>query len=400
MLPKAAVALATIPAVALLAWICFELLVALDVAPSRAAVLSVLLVVATPFWPYSRFGFNQPLTALFLWASVLGAVLGFPSGPRQRRWLTIAGFCAGLAILTRHEMTAAAFVVGAFIASQTRHRTAAAWYVAGLLPPLIVWASLNWWRFGSPLETGYLRDTTPGFGGSIFAGVAGLLFSPSASVFVYCPLAILGLAGLSAMARSHRAVAVLFVALVTVYVVVYASLGNWIGGRSYGPRYLVPFLPALVLPLAFWRPASRRSQFGVAAVVALSVVIQLPGVLVDYSKVRMARVMASGASAMPHDQGWFESPLMLNARAAIANTPGVVAHLSHLQRVPRVSMPELATPTGLPFGFDFWWLHLMYAGAIGAGTALAIAAGLLMAGVAALGRAFALTRDAAVRDQP
>ena len=68
---KAAVALATVPAVALLGLACFTLLLELGAAPDRAAATIVLLVLATPLWPYSGFGFNQPLAAMFLWCSVL-----------------------------------------------------------------------------------------------------------------------------------------------------------------------------------------------------------------------------------------------------------------------------------------------------------------------------------------
>jgi hypothetical protein len=395
MLPKAAVALATVPAVALLAWVGFELLMALGLAPLRAAVWSVLLVVATPLWPYSRFGFNQPLTALFLWASVLCAVNGRAPSENQGRWLMICGLCAGLTVLTRHEMAAATVIIGVFIAMQTRSRAAMQWYLAGLLPTLAVWGALNWWRFGNPLETGYLRDTTPGFGGSIISGLTGLLFSPSASIFIYCPLTVASVVGLRAMARPHRAVAALFIALGVVYLLFYASLGNWIGGRSYGPRYLVTLLPALVLPLAFWRPATRVARLTASALIMLSVGIQLPGVLVDYSKVRMSRAMESGT--MSHDLAWSESPLVLNARTAIANAPSVLAHLTHTEAVPRITMRELASPTGLPFGFDFWWLYLVYAGVIGTGTALAIAVGLSAAGAGAIWRGIALTREQPMR---
>jgi hypothetical protein len=351
--------------------------------------------VATPLWPYSKFGFNQPLTALFLWASVLCAVSGRATRGSQGRWLMICGLCAGLAVLTRHEMGAAAVIIGVFIATQTRSAAAMRWYLAGLLPTLTVWGTLNWWRFGNPLETGYLRDTTPGFGGSIINGLTGLLFSPSASIFIYCPLAVASVVGLRAMARTHRAVAVLFLTLVVVYLLFYASLGNWIGGRSYGPRYLVTLLPALVVPLAFWRPTTRFARMTAVALIVLSVGIQLPGVLVDYSKVRMSRAMEHGT--MSHDQAWPESPLMLNARTAIANAPGVLAHLTRRESVPRITMRELANPSGLPFGFDFWWLYLAYAGVIGSGTAFAIAVGLFAAGAGAIWRGIALTREPPIR---
>ena len=51
--------------------------------------------------------------------------------------------------------------------------------------------------------------------------------------------------------RRDRNVVTLLAAIFIVFFAAYASLGNWMGGRSYGPRYLIPLLPALVVLLAF-----------------------------------------------------------------------------------------------------------------------------------------------------
>ena len=231
-IPKAAVALATVPAVALLAWVCFQLLLTLHVPPRRALLAVLLLVFGTPIWPYSGFGFNQPLTALFLWTSALAAVSATATTPSR---FVVAGACAGLAVLARHEMVLAAVVIGCFVVlrpNANRIRSGLR-YGAGFIPMFGVWSLLNWWRFGHPLESGYFRDDTPGFGSSVFAGSTGLLFSPYSSLLLYCPLAVLSIAGVRAMWRRNRAVALLFVTLFVVFFLAYSSLGNWMGGRSY-----------------------------------------------------------------------------------------------------------------------------------------------------------------------
>ena len=180
---KATVALATVPAVALLAWVCFSILLRLGADPTRALVTGILLVVATPLWPYSGFGFNQPLAALFLWASVLGALDADGDRPGP---LWGSGLAAGLAVLTRHELVFASAIVAAFIAWRAR---AGVWalrhYLAGLVPMAVAWGLLNWWRFGNPLESGYFRDDTPQYGSSLIEGTWGLLASPYSSLFLY-----------------------------------------------------------------------------------------------------------------------------------------------------------------------------------------------------------------------
>lgn len=384
-IPKAAVALATVPAVAFLAWVCCELLVTLGAAPTRAVGTALLLIIATPLWPYSGFGFNQPLTGLFLWAAVLAAV----AGPERRSMLVTAGVCAGLAILTRHEMGVAAAIVGAYVALRTRSASARsiAWYCAGLLPMVAIWGAVNWIRFGNPIESGYLRDPIVGFGHSVLTGGAGLLFSSYSSLFLYAPIVVLSVPALRALWSRDRLAALLFMALFVGCFAVYASLGNWMGGRSYGPRYLVPLLPALVLPLAFWFPRGNARRAG-AVVIAVSILVQVPGVLVDYAKVRVDRARAG--ETMAQDTRWSAMPLLLNTRAVAENGARALRFLSGLEAAPRVQSEDGSFSQALSFSLDLWWLYLAYLGVIGRATAMAIAVVLGAGAALALRRAWVI----------
>ena len=389
-IPKAVVALGTIPAVALLAWCAFHLMLALGAVPSRAADTAILLVFATPLWPYSRFGFNQPLAALLLWTAVLGAV---HARRGSRTGAIVSGAMLGLAALTRHEMFLAVPLVAAFIAAARRPRAIVA-FAAGLAPMAAAWGAYNWIRFGSVLESGYLRDRVPGLGTTFAGGAMGLLFSPYSSLFLYCPIALLAVFGLAALWRRDRGAVLLFVSLAAAFFVLYASLANWMAGRSYGPRYLVPLLPALILPLAWWRPERRVTRALAAAVVALSIAVQLPGVLVDYSKVRVA--LARQGETVAQDLRWSRAPLLLNARAAIDVVPPALATLAWLRPVQRVPGGVASLNDALASTPDLWWNSLMVLGVIGRGLALTVAVVLLAAGVFAIrrGRLLAAGLDA------
>jgi hypothetical protein len=244
-----------------------------------------------------------------------------------------------------------------------------------------VWCGLNWWRFGHPFESGYFRDQTPGFGGSILWGGAGLLFSPYSSLILYSPIVLLSGAGFRALWGRDRSAAMLFAGLFLAFFMFYASLGNWMGGRSYGPRYLVPFLPALVLPLAFWSPPPRWRR-PACVLAALSVLVQIPGVAVDYSKVRMERAFAGETVAQ--DTRWSSMPLVLNARATATNGQRAVTYLVGLETPPPVAIGEKNLSAALSFSLDLWWLYLAYLGIIDRGTALVLAVLLAASGAAAL----------------
>jgi hypothetical protein len=386
------VALATIPAVAGLAWTALAILVSLGVDAPKAACVALLLIFATPLWPHSGFGFNQPLAGMFLWLAVLGLVKGV-SGSVHRGALAGAGLASGAALLTRHEMLLPAAVMAIWIVAQpaTRHWRFLAAFVAGLAPGVIAWGALNWWRFGNPLESGYLRDSTPAYGSSIIAGSAGLLFSPYSSLLLYCPIALLTLPALPSLWRRNRPVALLLASLFVSCFLLYASLGNWMGGRSYGPRYLVPVLPALVLPLAFWTPA-RRLRWAVAMMLAASVAVQIPGVLVDYAKVREDR--AAAGETVAQDTRWSGMPLRLNAVAAAQASTRAFNHLSGRETPPRIRGDDEALSRALSFSLDLWWLNLFYIGVIGPMTAILIGTCLTVAASLTVARALVLARSA------
>ena len=385
--PKAAVALGTVPAVSLLAWVCFELLLVLGVRDRRALWIAALTIVATPLWPYSGFGFNQPLSGLFVWMSILAAV---SAKGRPHLWF-LSAFAAGVAMLTRHEMALSAAIVGCYVtisAAPAHRRNAALAYGAGFAIPLAIWGGLNWWRFGNFLDSGYLHDSTPGYGSSVVDGTLGLLFSPYASLWLYCPIAIAAVPAWMAMRRERPSAAWLFLAIFMSLFGLYASLGNWMGGRSYGPRYLVPVLPALTLPLAFWNPGrlARRLTVGLAVV---SVLVQVPGVVVDYAKVRVERARAGETVAQ--DPRWSGCALLLNTRATLTLVPNALRQFAGLEPRPAIDPQASELSDALSVSPDFWWLYLWYLNRLNRVAALGIAAILAVGAVAAFARAYRLT---------
>jgi hypothetical protein len=383
-IPKAVVTLGTIPAVALLAWALYSLVVALGGLPTAAARVAILSVFATPLWPYSGFGFNQPLAALLLWTAILCAVLARRGGVLPA---VACGVSIGAAALTRHEMFLAAPLLMAYLARDRAARVL--WFAAGFAPLAAAWGAYNWVRFGSIVESGYLRDPVVGLGGSIWSGASGLLFSSYASLFLYCPIVLLSVFGCAALWRRDRGTAALLGLVFVSFFLLYASLGNWMAGRAYGPRYLVPLLPALVLPLAWWRPATSRGRVAAAVIVTLSVLVQVPGVLVDYSKVRVARARAGDTVAQ--DMRWSRAPLLLNARAAAEQVPPALAAVAGMRPIDRVPADASNLNEALAGRPDLWWNSLLCLGVIGRGTAAAIALSLLTLGLFALARGYTLS---------
>jgi hypothetical protein len=376
--PKAAVSLGgTVVAAACVA---LTWLLALEVsgAASVAFGAAALFGFATVFWPYSKFGFNAPLATCCL----LAGTLGVWSGVHRRRVLPVAagGLAFGVAMLTRHELVIALVPAAVFLAvAHPRSRLVvnqAAAGAAGFAVGFGAWMALNVVRFGNPLNPGYLGDPNPAFGSSVAWGLYGLLASPSSSLLLYCPVVLLAVPALVAWWREDRAATVLFAGLFVTLLAFYAQLGNWVGGRSYGPRYLVPALPFLAIAAARWLQKQGRGVVRTVAwaLCALSVTVQLPGVLVDYSKVSVAWARLYAAGTVPDRRvTWSASPLLLNTKAAMEAVPRNARYVAGLDAPPRAAAgPAESRDFAQQFAFslDFWWLYLFYLGAWGRAAAL------------------------------
>jgi hypothetical protein len=389
---KAAVALGNTVAMAAAIWVCYLFGRRITGSTRTAANCALVTAFATPLWPYSKFGFNAPLAALFVTAAGYCAWTATRSGDRTNpAWV---GWWLGLALLTRHELPILAIPLGLWLYVESSdlavflRRIAAV--AVGFLPALVAWSAFNAYRFGDPLDAGYLRDHIPQFGSAMTTGLYGLLLSPAASLFVYCPIAIVAVGALLVLASRDRATAFLFGGSLLVLLLFYAQLGNWMGGRSYGPRYLVPVIPLLMLALVAvspWQVISSR--WGATLLLAVSLAVQVPGVVVDYAKVSVAHARANGAPT-PEDRlfNWRASPLALNTVAALDVVPRNVRWLIGHGDAPA---PVRAVPGSLQSDFsqqfadtlDFWWMYLFRMGLVSR-TTVQLLLVCMLAGIGAL----------------
>lgn len=242
---------------------------------STGIIVALLYGLCTLAFPYTRFFFSEPL---FTCCLVLAAVALYFGKP------ILAGGALGYALATRLGgiVLLPAFVVYALLlqgAVRERFRHLSL-MLAGMLPGIALIVFNNLARFRLLGERGYVGQ---GFNGSMLDGLAGLLFSPGKSVFLYVP--ILLLLPLAVLPFFHRFPAESMLALIlTVATLLQSSLWwIWWGGWGWGPRFLVPLMPFLVLPLGvllqshLWR---RVLLFGLAP---LGLFVNLLGILVDFN---------------------------------------------------------------------------------------------------------------------
>lgn len=122
-------------------------------------------------------------------------------------------------------------------------------------------AATNWYKFDSPLATGYTQWEEER---NLFSiekiphALWGFFFSPHHSVFAHFPLLLLALAGWPVFFKKHRLDAGTAVLFGLTLLLVNSAFMNWSGQSAYGPRYLLPVLPLLSLPFIEFMEWLRR----------------------------------------------------------------------------------------------------------------------------------------------
>jgi hypothetical protein len=135
-------------------------------------------------------------------------------------------------------------------------------------------------RFGRPLGGPYSGDQL-GFSTPLLKGVFGLLLSPGVGLFIYTPVLLMSLLAFPWFLKQWNVEGSLILALCVVRVAFFARYWSWDGGATWGPRFLVPLIPLMLVPLAFL-PRDRRIEIATVLLAAVGVAIQLLGQLVPY----------------------------------------------------------------------------------------------------------------------
>jgi len=250
-----------------------------------AALFATLaFAFGTLYFPYATMLLEHDLAAVAL----LGAFL-LLFGTRSPARLFGAGVCAGAAVVFSYLSIVAVVLFAGYVAFRVKRGSALLAFAAGTIPPFAVLAVYNFASFGTIVATNYAWEN-PLFnraGGGVlelFASpradvLLALLVSPARGLFAGAPVLVLGVIGLVMMLRRPqlRPEGVLFAAMIAHVFLFNTTFGAWNGGWACGPRYLIPAIPFLALPIALVPPRAgwvRRILLAVSiAAMALVTVV-------------------------------------------------------------------------------------------------------------------------------
>ncbi len=269
----------------------------------RSSLLSTFVFgLCTILLPYCRTFLSEPLTSLLLLTAVFLAL----SSSREK---PLPGIASGffLALATANNYVAAVvfrlvflyfvFEVGG-IKDNLRLRTVAdvrLWTLVAFGCAAVLW--VKWYDsliYGSFIQSrlhlfktapnALYQETRTGFSYPIFAGIYGFLLSPGDSIFVFSPPLLGALVVWPRFLKERRKPAMLCFSIALVYLLIHSKFGDWWGGYSWGPRFLVPVTGFMLIPFTYLiEDFSRLRAFGKISVITLCLLgfyVQLVATLV------------------------------------------------------------------------------------------------------------------------
>ena len=250
-----------IPAAAAVAAL-YGLLGALGLGAGARAAGALAYAFGTLAFPFATLYYGHQLTAALvvigLYALVSARRGGGGSGP-SRGALVAAGSVFGFAIAVEYPTALAVIPCLVYAAAFVRPLSRLGWVALGLAGPGLAVAAYHAIAFGGPLTLPYEYSTQPHRHAGVFMGLGvpsgealwGILGSPYRGLFFSAPWLVLALPGTAMLwRRGFRGEAALFAVVPVLFVWMNASLVDWEGGWTVGPRYLIPAIPFLAVGAA------------------------------------------------------------------------------------------------------------------------------------------------------
>ena len=279
--------------------------------PRTSVFLAFAYAFSTISWPFATYYFQSDVSALF---DLLAAFIAIKISRSEKSGFKSAFLC-GLAIaaaITVDYVNAilVPVILGFLIYTKRNQRAfprvTLAFLSASILGAVFI-GLYNLSSFGRVFvssEQLYLSSSTllGQFGFPMYLGVILNLVTPLRGLFLFSPLLVLGVAGMQRMLGSstYDKEALLMLSIFLGILLPYSSWYGPTGGAAFGPRFIIPAIPFLLLPVGFLIESRReRLMYWTAyGLFAFGVLINGIGGL---------------TSALAPQQEWLSSPFLDSA---------------------------------------------------------------------------------------
>lgn len=237
---------------ALCTFFLFKIALLLGASEQRGYLLSAVFGLTSYSFVFAQSTYEHHFEMLFILMSTFYALNNKKSGLTSGLMLSIGLFFRTTTILAlpailliQHE-------------NKKRIRT-----LLGLSLGIAFVLSYNYYRFGEPFETGYslawslAHNENHDFWSISRLPIAtfGFLFSPGKGLLFFSPSILIAILGIKAFWDKNRLMAYSVLLISAVYLAVFSLNFAWHGSIwSFGPRYILPIVPFLYLPIIYVKP--------------------------------------------------------------------------------------------------------------------------------------------------
>lgn len=230
----------------------------------------------------------------------------------------------------------------------------------------------NYYRFGNPLETGYSLAWSlahsdkfdfwsfSGFPDAFF----GFLFSPGKGLIFFSTTIVIALFGIKTFWKKQRLIFYAILLISAAYLIIFSLNFAWHGSIwSYGPRYILPIIPFLYLPIIYLKPHKW-----VFVTLLLAFILQIVLISVNYKRdVLNDYVAYNGLSDMEYLYTANKEPHLLQIKQLAIILPKNSGKLNNYtpyspwkKEIRTASNEDVLNSSIEKNSINFWWVRVFH----------------------------------------